>query len=292
MSSPSVVVLVDAQKYIFYSNYVIYIVGLIGNMLSILVFTKVKLFRGNRCAFYLITESVASIIILCEFWIPGVFQIIYGTDPVNLSLIWCKIRTTFIQSCRLLIASIVCFEALDQFLSTNHRLYLQQISTLKLARGLIWTSYCLSFLQTIPYIIFYNIVSPSGCSITNQVLIYYYSYFYYLILHGLLPILISSLFSLLAYRNVRHLVRRQIPIERRRLDRQMTAMIFVRVIVFIILLLPYTIFRIYILNANVSPQDTFAYAINQLVLAIVTSLLILIYSVRLFMFALLQSCFL
>ena len=54
--------------------------------------------------------------------------------------------------------------------------------------------------------------------------------------NGLLPIFVSSLFSLLAYRNVRRIVRRQIPMDRRRLDQQLTAMIFMRVIFFILLL--------------------------------------------------------
>ncbi|CAF0895746.1 unnamed protein product [Rotaria sordida] len=102
--------------------------------------------------------------------------------------------------------------------------------------------------------------------------------------YGLFPILISSSFSLLAYQNVRQLVRRQIPIERRRLDRQMTAMIFARVITFVILVLPYTIFRIYTLNVNVSPVDILPYAINQLVSAIVSSLLIWIYALNFYIF--------
>ncbi|CAF4716707.1 unnamed protein product, partial [Rotaria sp. Silwood2] len=84
----------------------------------------------------------------------------------------------------------------------------------------------------------------------------------------------------LAYRNVRHLIRRQIPIVRRKLDRQLTAMIFVRVIFFIILLLPYTIFRIYILNLNISLVDTVHYAILQLTSAITVSLMLGNHSVR------------
>jgi hypothetical protein len=185
-----------------------------------------------------------------------------------------------IQSCRLLTDCIVCFEALDQFLSTNYRFDLRQISTLQLARYLVALATILCTLQTLPYIIFYNIVPPFGCIITNQSLKQYYAFVYYIFLNGTLPILISSLFSFLAYRNVRNLVRRQIPIERRRLDRQLTAMIFVRVISFVILLLPYTIYRIYILNVNASPVDSLPYAINQLISAIVLSLIMWLHSVR------------
>ncbi|CAM2711850.1 unnamed protein product [Rotaria socialis] len=44
----------------------------------------------------------------------------------------------------------------------------------------------------------------------------------------MIPIVISALFSLLAYRNVRHIIGRQTPVFRRRLDRQLTAMILLR----------------------------------------------------------------
>lgn len=290
MSSSSVIpqLLSIIQNCTLYVYNIIFAAGLIGNILNILVCTKLKIFRGNRCAFYLIVESIVDIILLCEFVIPQNLQLLYGTDPSNISLIWCKLRHPLVQTCRLLIGSIVCFEALDQFLSTNPRFYLQQITTLKLAQYLVFVSTILWFLQTIPYIIFNNIVPLSGCIITSQPLTYYYSFVYYIFLAGLIPIITSSVFSLLAYQNVRYLVRRQNSIERRRLDRQMTAMIFVRVIVFVILLLPYTIFRIYILNINVNLQDVLRNTIDQLISEIVILLLLGIYSVRLFCLHFLQ----
>ena len=125
-----------------------------------------------------------------------------------------------------------------------------------------------------------KIIPPNGCVMMNAGLIRYYSFFYYPVLHGLFPIFVASFSSLLAYRNVRHLVRRQASVVRRRLDRQLTAMIFVRVIVFILMLLPYTIYRIYSLNATVSPADSYPYAIDQLIYTIMSSLVYLTYVVR------------
>ena len=184
-----------ADKYTLYVDNIIFGIGLIGNILNIFVFAKLKLFRGNRCAFYLIVESIVDIALLCIITIPQDIQLSYTTDLGQLSLIWCKLRDPLRQIGRLLVGSIVCFEALDQFLSTNHRFVLQQISTLKLARYLILTATILWVLQTIPYIIFTKIVPPAGCIIVNQALIYYYSFVYYIFLNGLTPIFISSLFS-------------------------------------------------------------------------------------------------
>ncbi|CAF4435998.1 unnamed protein product, partial [Adineta steineri] len=95
---------------------------------------------------------------------------------------------------------------------------------------------------------------------------------------GLFPICVSSLFSILAYRNVRHIVRRQIPINRRRLDQQLTAMIFVRVIFYVILQLPFTIYRIYSLNVIITDENTIAYSIDQWMQQIVLVMIYLDYA--------------
>jgi hypothetical protein len=273
-------VLVTAQNYITYISYLTFAAGLIGNSLNILVFTKLKIFQNNRCAFYLIMESIVDILMLLQIFISELLQFIYQNDVGNLSLIWCKIRTTLGEPCRLLIGSIICYEAFDQFLSTHHQVYFRQLTTLPLARYLISITYGIWFLQTIPYIIYYQIVPGFGCIIINEGLIHYYSYAYYIFLDGLIPIVVSSSFSLLAYRNVRRLILHRIPLERRRLDRQMTAMIFARVIVFVILMMPYTIFRIYILNNSTPPSNALQYTINQFVSIVVVNLLTWIYSVR------------
>ncbi|CAF4217679.1 unnamed protein product, partial [Rotaria sordida] len=97
-----------------------------------------------------------------------------------------------------------------------------------------------------------------------------------------LPIFIASLFSILAYRNVRRIVRRQIPIVRRRLDRQLTAMVLIRVITFVILTSPYAIQRMYTYIAKIDPSNLFPYAINILVGGIISSFFNLNYAVTFF----------
>jgi hypothetical protein len=81
-------------------------------------------------------------------------------------------------------------------------------------------------------------IPPIGCLPNNENVLYYYLYFYYPVLVGILPIFFSSLFSLIAFRNVRHVIRHQVPIVR-----QLTAMIFIRVIVFVITYLSYGVYR-------------------------------------------------
>jgi hypothetical protein len=178
-----------------------------------------------------------------------------------------------------MLASIVCFATIDQFFSTNPVAHLRQLGSLKLARCQIFFAILLWLLHCIPIGIFLQILPLVGCTINNTSLVNYYSFFFYPVLNGLLPIFVSSMFSILAYRNVRRIVRQQIPIERRRLDRQLTAMVFVRVISFVSLQLPFTIYRIRALHLTIIPDNTIAYAINQWFQAVSTSLVYLSHAV-------------
>ena len=209
-------------------------------------------------------ESIVDIAQLSQTFINEIWIfLLNGIDPTTVSLAWCKLRTILPQWLRLMLSVVVCSAAVDQFLSTNHVAYLRQLSSLKLARYQICIATCVCLLHTVPFGIFLQIYPSLGCIITNPGLITYSSVFFYPFLNGLLPIFVSSLFSILAYRNVRRGVRRQIPIERRRLDQQMTAMIFMRVIFFVLLQLPFAIYRIYSLNLTVVQSNTLEYATRQ-----------------------------
>lgn len=255
-------------------------VGIFGNLINLAVFGALKLFRSNQCVFYFIIESIVDTCQLSTLFVVSAVPVIYGYDPGNSNLVWCKLKNMLPQTFRLLSTSMVCFAALDQFLSTNPRLSIRQMSTLSLSYYLTAIAVCLWNIHSIPYAVFYEINSQKTCVMTNTVLTQYYSFFYYPILHGFLPILLSAICSLLAYRNVRNIIRRQVNIERRRLDRQLTAMVFVRVILFVIFLLPYTIYRIYGLNNKFSRANLYPYAIDRLLFSITAALVNFNFSVE------------
>ena len=90
--------------------------------------------------------------------------------------------------------------------------------------------------------------------------------------------MISVTFSLLAYRNVRRIVRRQLPVYRRRLDHQMTALALSRALCIGMLFLPFTAVSLYQLNLSSSATDySMQLAITRLVSAVATSFLYLNY---------------
>jgi hypothetical protein len=154
------------------------------------------------------------------------------------------------------------------------------MSTYNLAQYLILSALCVYILHSIPFVIYLDINPLSGCVVSNPILNRYYQFFFYPILLGILPVSISSVFSFLAFRNVRRFVRRQIPFARRRLDRQLTAMILIRTVIFIILVLPFVIHRIYWLQIDLSDEGLILSAIHYLVSGIIISLFNLNFAVR------------
>ncbi|CAF4292120.1 unnamed protein product, partial [Adineta steineri] len=144
--------------------------------------------------------------------------------------------------------------------------------TSKLGRYFAFTFICFAIIHSIVVGSFYNIQPTLGCVISNYVAVQYSTYFLYPIFGGLLPVVIASSFSILAYHNVRHIVRRQLPVVRRKLDKQITAMVLMRVIVFVCLLLPYITYRIYTINFPISQSMPMVYAVGRLLQSILLSI--------------------
>ncbi|CAF1144558.1 unnamed protein product [Adineta ricciae] len=258
-------------QYSLYAGYLSIVVGVIGNALNILTLTGLKLFRNNRSAFYLAVESTANFFSQFLSIAVNILILLRGDDATGTNLIWCRFRYTVSQTISLITSYTLCFAACDQFLSTNYQFNLRNICTIPLARYLTVIFACIWLTHSIIFVTFFEIQPPVGCVILNPIALQYSTYFFYPALVGLLPICIASLFNILAFRNVRRIVRRQLPIARRRLDQQMTAMVLMRVVMLVSLLLPYTLFRIYAVNFPIVPNQSLSYAIRRLFQAIVTS---------------------
>ncbi|CAF1057772.1 unnamed protein product [Adineta steineri] len=286
MSSSSVSdgILNFATQYSLYTGCVIFSFGVIGNVLNLLVFTQLKQFRTNRCAFYITIESISNLFYQFLTISLTILTSISGDDATGRFFIWCKFKNILAQICGLTTLYIICFSAVDQFFSTNHRFRLRQMCTLKLGRYFAFIFICFVIIHSIALGSSYNVQPILGCVLTNYIAVQYSTYFFYPILVGLLPVVIASSFSMLAYRNVRRIVRRQLPIVRRKLDKQITAMVLMRVIAFVFLILPFITYRIYTISFPIPRSMPMAYAIGKLIQAILTSIYIINYVVNFYLF--------
>lgn len=275
MSSASIAatILHASQTYALSIYLLILVSGCIGNMYSIIIFNWLKLFRQNQCAYYLIVVSIVDLVLILIVVPLRISELAFNYDPTRLSLAWCKIRQAVVASFSLMSFSTVCFAAIDQYLCTHHVPWIRQFSTIKLARRLVFVAIIVLALHSIPFFIFFELSSINGCVVYNIGFSRYYSFIHFCTLSGILPITISASFAGLAYLNVRRIVRHQIPLVRRRLDRQLTAMILTKVAFLVGTTLPFVLFRIYGLNRPpINPQDFVQSATEQLVFSITSSL--------------------
>jgi len=263
-----------------YSGIFNLILGIIGNISMILVLTILRVFKGNQSAFYLTVESITNIGLLLLLYLSRILTSILGYDLISVSLNWCKIRAMFIQIFGLCSLFTVCFLSFDQYLSTNLQYYWRQISTLKLAYYLTCSIIGFAILHGIAFFIFTENQLSMGCTVYNPTIKHYLTYFYYPILTSTLPLIFMVATSLLAYHNVRRIIRRQIPLMRRRLDHQMTAMTLARVIVFAVLGLPFICISLYEFNIDVSQDNYMELAIVYLISSIFHSLLYMNFAVN------------
>ncbi|CAF4073314.1 unnamed protein product [Adineta steineri] len=290
-SSVSDGILKFATQYSLYTGCIMFSFGVIGNALNILVFTQLKLFRTNRCAFYITIESISNFIYQFVSISLTILTSIYGDDATGRSAIWCKFRYILSQMCVVTTVYMICFSAVDQFFSTNHRYNLRQMCTLKLGRYFAFIFICFAIIHSILLGSSYNVQPTLGCVISDHTWIQYSTFFFYPILTGFLPIIIASLFSILAYHNVRHIVRRQLPIVRRKLEKQMTAMVLMRVVVYVCVSTPYSAYRIYVTNYPTSRSMPMQYAIGRLIQAIFLSITMINYMISFYIFITFSSRF-
>jgi hypothetical protein len=280
MSALIVLIHYIVEKYIYYASVFNLTFGVIGNLCLILTFTSLRIFRRNQCAFFLTVESVADIGFFLSNLPSYFFGYVTGQNPELTSLVWCKLQTALSQIFGVGSLFTICFLTFDQFMSTNPRLTWRQISTLKLARYLTLFNICFVILHSIPFLIFTQIDSLNGCTIYNTALQAYLTFFYYPILSSTLPIILTITFSLLAYRNVRRIVRRQIPLVRRRLDQQLTAMVLARVFCLILLGLPYIFYSMIRVNLHIPAGNQLEAATVSLASTICFSLLYTNFAVK------------
>ena len=155
-SSTSDQILNFVTQYSLYSGCIIFVLGIIGNAINILVFTQLKLFRDNRCAFYLTIESISNFLYQFVSISVTILTSIYGDDATGrFSHSGVNSDTYSAQILVLTTYYMTCFAAVDQFFSTNYRLNLRQMCTLKLARYLTSTLICIWIVHSIVFGLFY-----------------------------------------------------------------------------------------------------------------------------------------
>lgn len=188
--------------------------------------------------------------------------------------------------CSSISISCMCLAIIDQYLSTCSRPRQQQLSNIKLAHRLSSIVIIFWIIFNIPFLIYYNqIVSFTtgkvSCTTTNIIFQQYINYVSAITLARILPVSIIILFGVLAYRNVHQLSHRALPLVRRELDKQLTIMIFVQIVVTFLAIVPYII--VYFLSKiSIITQDPVTASQLQFVFSTTSSIYYIYFSVSVY----------
>ena len=265
-------------------GFIILIAGVVGNIFDILVFLSLKTFRENSCAFYLTAMAFVNIGQLISSLFPRLMNLWFAIDWSVVSLVYCKIRTYFFQVCSLISFTCMCLATIDQFLSTSSTPHWQRLSSIKTARRLLIIGIVIWILHGIPTLIYHNhvisfVTGNYSCAISNRIFQDYYTYGFVLGLVSCLPVVITAVFSLLAYHSITKLAYRTVPLVRRELDKQLTVMVLSQVLFNVCVLVPYIIVNTINLGVTIE-RTSFPYAQLQLARNITIAWYYLYYAVR------------
>jgi hypothetical protein len=234
-----------SQKITIYAGTALFFSGAIGSSLSIVIFLSLRTFRQNPSALYFIVMSFANIGNLINGLLVRILISGFAIDWTAISPFYCKFRWYCLQLCSLTSFTCTCLAAIDQYLATNARSRWRQWSHIRLARRWITFFVCLWLMHGVVFAIYFNLnVSPTTnkatCSIENNSVRQYHTYGYLIVLVGILPLLITPIFGLLARHNVQQSAYRTMPLVRRELDKQLTSMVLVQILHNAFATLPYT----------------------------------------------------
>ena len=247
--------LLAGREVIIYGGISVLTLGLLGGFLNTIVFLSLQTFRRNSCAFYLTIMSVVNIGQLLTGLMSRITISGFNTDWTETSLFYCKFRYFVFQTCALLSATCMCLATIDQYCATTSRPEWQPWSNVKTAHRLVIIAALFWLVHGIPYLIFYDRVNmPNStrlyCTSRNHIYLQYHTYIFTLTLIGFLPLLVTVVFGLLSYRNVRRMTYRAVPLIRRELDKQLTVMVLVQVILNCFTVLPLLIINTLAFNIN------------------------------------------
>lgn len=246
--------LIDKEIYIDLGS-IVFICGVIGGILNIIVFLSLQTFRENSGSFYLIIMSFVNVGYLITNLLPILLIQISNIDASSTSLFYCKFQKYFVTICITISMTCFCLSTMDQYCTTSSRRRFQQWCNMKLAKRLVIIFSLFWILHATPYLfLFYHNKSPTTgkttCTMSNRIYIQYRSYFIVLILFGILPLSISMFFGIMSFLNIQQISHYTLPLVRRELNKQLTKMVLTEVIVNCVVQIPYIIICVIKLNPN------------------------------------------
>ncbi|CAF1403143.1 unnamed protein product [Adineta ricciae] len=229
------------QMFGVYAGFTIFCFSLFGSIMNVIVFSTVRMYRGQPCTFFLLISAIVRSVHIFSIGLSRILAVVFHIDLILASLVWCKMRSFIVQTGFCVSMTCECLAAIDRFLVSSRSVKLRRLSKIKRAYRISIGVISFWLLQNAPYFIFVNINSGI-CNIYNQFWEIYSNYIIYWFLLTAVPLIICILFGSLAYRNMQTLKSLN---QLQGADRQLINMIIGQVVATVAPIIPSGIFYIY-----------------------------------------------
>lgn len=187
----------------------LYITGNIGNILNLIVFSQRKLRTMSVCSWYFLAVSISNLIAINTGYLTRILTYMGFPDPSRTVGFYC-IGRVFIQMLSLTLSRhFLCSIIIDRFLVTSTSVKLRQISSFKMAKWYISLSVlCWTIFYSHIWVGYSGTQPGSACKKQNGA----YTLFITICsmtIDAILPIIFMIAFSLLTFNNLHGLYQRR-----------------------------------------------------------------------------------
>ncbi|CAF2858349.1 unnamed protein product [Rotaria sp. Silwood2] len=214
-----------AQQYTLYVGSILFVMGVFGNFMVILIFSMDRQYRITPCTFYFLVASVHDMLLIVIVLGLRLLTVGFGIDLTRMSVVWCKARYYFFSTWAGILLTCQCLATLDQFLITSRNARLRRLSSIKGAYRAVVVTLIVWWLHGIPWLIYQDISPISGACVYVNPIFLRYVIFFGLISLFMLPTAFLTVFGFLAYRNISQTA----ALSEQNAHRQMTIMVCVKI---------------------------------------------------------------
>ncbi|CAF1144872.1 unnamed protein product [Didymodactylos carnosus] len=244
----------------FYAAFPFLFFGTIGNLLTVIVFSR-KTLRGNPCVVYLLATTIPCTLALYFAYIVKISQYL-GFDLTTISA-FCKMRTYMIDPSQFTSSWFMVLACIDRYASSSEHVRVRNFSRLSVAYRLILV---ITLIGCCIYTYIFQCYdshvpnSPIVCYIRTNTIFpcYIFDSVIFLTLFSTIPPVCMTVFGVLTFLNIRKMRYRQTgplpsvvtgvnrPKTRmQQLDMKLVTMLFAQVLMLILSTMPLSIYKVY-----------------------------------------------
>ncbi|CAF3831965.1 unnamed protein product [Rotaria sordida] len=189
-------------KLVIYCWTPIYVIGILGNLLNIITFSR-RTLRGNTCSQYFIGVSIVQIILFNSLSLTKIITNISGYDLGQTVAILCKIRSYLFIFSLGLMRQFLCLISIDRWIISTDNARIRKFSSVFAVRWLMIGSSLFWILYSIHILIGFQTIPTRGCThLANPS----YALFYVIqfTISSIIPFIIMTMFSIFTLRNMRN----------------------------------------------------------------------------------------